>query len=54
VIRHPIGLEVCGIYECDRPELGDPWFEDSLERVDRFVEECANGAFSVAGTHFSR
>jgi hypothetical protein len=28
------------IYECDRPEPGDPRFEDSLERVNRFVEEC--------------
>jgi hypothetical protein len=28
------------IYDCDRPEPGDPRFEDSLERVNRFVEEC--------------
>jgi hypothetical protein len=28
------------IYDCDRPEPGDPRFEGSLERVNRFAAEC--------------
>jgi hypothetical protein len=28
------------IYDCDRPEPGDPRFEGALERVNAFVEEC--------------
>jgi hypothetical protein len=28
------------IYDCDRPEPGDPRFEGPLERVNAFVEEC--------------
>jgi hypothetical protein len=28
------------IYDCDRPEPGDPRFEDALKRVNAFAEEC--------------
>lgn len=34
------------IYGCDRPEPGDPGFEEALTRVNAFAEECRRrGAF---------
>jgi hypothetical protein len=37
------------IYDCDRPEPGDPRFEGALERVNRFVEECRRRGVLRAG-----
>jgi hypothetical protein len=34
------------IYGCDRPEPGDPGFEEALTRVNAFADECRRrGAF---------
>lgn len=37
------------IYDCDRPEPGDPRFGPALERVNAFVEECRRRGVYVAG-----
>jgi hypothetical protein len=37
------------LYDCDRPEPGDPRFEGALERVNRFVEECRRRRVLRAG-----
>lgn len=36
------------IYDCDRPEPGDPRFEDALQRVNAFADECARRGALVA------
>jgi hypothetical protein len=28
------------VFDCERPEPGDPGFEDSLKRVNAFADEC--------------
>jgi hypothetical protein len=37
------------IYDCDRPEPGDPRFEDALARVNAFVEELRRRGVFLAG-----
>lgn len=37
------------IYDCDRPERGDPRFEGALARVNAFTEECRRRGVFVAG-----
>lgn len=37
------------IYDCDRPEPGDPGFEDALARVNAFADECRRRGAFVAG-----
>ena len=37
------------IYNCDRPEPGDPRFVDSLARVNAFADECRRRGALVAG-----
>jgi hypothetical protein len=37
------------LYDCDRPEPGDPRFGDALERVNGFVEECHRRGVLRAG-----
>lgn len=37
------------LYDCDRPEPGDPRFEGALERVNGFVEECRRRGVLRAG-----
>jgi hypothetical protein len=36
------------IYGCDRPEPGDPRFEDALARVNAFADECMRRGVLVA------
>jgi hypothetical protein len=36
------------IYDCDRPEPGDPGFEEALARVNAFADECARRGVLVA------
>jgi hypothetical protein len=36
------------IYDCDRPEPGDPGFDEALERVNAFAAECARRGVLVA------
>lgn len=36
------------IYDCDRPEPGDPRFEDALAQVNAFADECARRGVLVA------
>jgi hypothetical protein len=37
------------IYNCERPEPGDPDFADSLARVNAFADECRRRGTFVAG-----
>jgi hypothetical protein len=37
------------LYDCDRPEPGDPRFEGALEQVNSFVEECRRRGVLRAG-----
>jgi hypothetical protein len=37
------------IYNCDRPEPGDPGFSDALARVNAFADECRRRGALVAG-----
>lgn len=37
------------IYNCDRPEPGDPAFADALARVNAFADECRRRGALVAG-----
>jgi hypothetical protein len=37
------------IYNCDRPEPGDPRFEGALARVNAFADECRRRGALVAG-----
>jgi hypothetical protein len=37
------------IYNCDRPEPGDPGFAEALARVNAFAEECRRRNAFVAG-----
>jgi hypothetical protein len=37
------------IYNCDRPEPGDPRFGDALSRVNAFADECRRRGALVAG-----
>lgn len=37
------------IYNCDRPEPGDPRFADALARVNAFAEECRRRGVFVSG-----
>jgi hypothetical protein len=37
------------IYNCSRPEPGDPGFEEALARVNAFTDECARRGVSIAG-----
>ncbi len=37
------------IYNCDRPEPGDPAFPDALARVNAFADECRRRGALVAG-----
>jgi hypothetical protein len=37
------------IYNCDRPEPGDPGFEDALASVNAFADECRRRGAFVAG-----
>lgn len=37
------------IYNCDRPEPGDPRFEDALASVNAFADECKRRGAFVAG-----
>jgi hypothetical protein len=37
------------IYDCDRPEPGDPGFEDALASVNAFADECRRRGAFVAG-----
>jgi hypothetical protein len=37
------------IYNCDRPEPGDPRFEDAVARVNAFADECRRRGALVAG-----
>ena len=36
------------VYDCDRPEPGDPGFEEALARVNAFADECARRGVLVA------
>ena len=37
------------IYNCDRPEPGDPRFPDALARVNAFADECRRRGAFVSG-----
>jgi len=37
------------IYNCDRPEPGDPGFEEALAKVNAFAQECRRRNAFVAG-----
>jgi hypothetical protein len=37
------------IYNCDRPEPGDPGFEDALASVNAFADECRRRGAFVSG-----
>lgn len=37
------------IYNCERPEHGDPGFSESLARVNAFADECRRRGVFVAG-----
>jgi hypothetical protein len=37
------------IYNCDRPEPGDPGFEEALARVNAFADECRRRGAFVSG-----
>jgi hypothetical protein len=37
------------IYDCDRPEPGDPGFEEALASVNAFADECRRRGALVAG-----
>ncbi|WP_245787816.1 YciI family protein [Amycolatopsis saalfeldensis] len=37
------------IYDCDRPEPGDPGFEDALASVNAFADECRRRGAFVGG-----
>jgi hypothetical protein len=37
------------IYNCERPEPGDPGFEEALTRVNAFADECRRRSALVAG-----
>ena len=37
------------IYNCDRPEPGDPGFAEALARVNAFADECRRRGAFVAG-----
>jgi hypothetical protein len=37
------------IYNCGRPESGDPGFEEALARVNAFADECRRRGALVAG-----
>ncbi|MGV9361448.1 YciI family protein [Amycolatopsis sp. NPDC003731] len=37
------------IYNCDRPEPGDPAFPEALARVNAFAEECRRRGAFVSG-----
>lgn len=37
------------LYDCDRPEPGDPGFDEALESVNAFHEECRKRGVFVAG-----
>ncbi|TCO60516.1 YciI family protein [Actinocrispum wychmicini] len=37
------------IYNCDRPEPGDPRFEDAVVQVNAFVDECRRRGALVGG-----
>jgi hypothetical protein len=37
------------IYDCERPEPGDPDFAESLARVNAFADECRRRGVFVAG-----
>lgn len=37
------------IYNCERPEPGDPSFAESLARVNAFADECRRRGVFVAG-----
>jgi hypothetical protein len=37
------------IYNCDRPEVGDPGFPDALARVNAFADELKRRGAFVAG-----
>lgn len=37
------------IYDCDRPEPGDPGFEEALSRVNAFADECRRRGVFVSG-----
>jgi hypothetical protein len=37
------------IYNCDRPEPGDPGFDEALARVYAFADECRRRGVFVAG-----
>src|SRR5215203_648860 len=37
------------IYDCDRPEPGDPGFAEALARVNAFADECRRRGVFVSG-----
>jgi hypothetical protein len=37
------------IYDCDRPEAGDPGFAEALARVNAFADECRRRGVFVSG-----
>ncbi|GAB3904238.1 YciI family protein [Kibdelosporangium lantanae] len=37
------------IYNCDRPEPGDPGFDEALTQVNAYAEECRRRGVLVAG-----
>jgi hypothetical protein len=37
------------IYDCDRPEPGDPGFTEALARVNAFADECRRRGVFVSG-----
>jgi hypothetical protein len=37
------------IYDCERPEPGDPGFEEALTRVNAFADECHRRGVWVSG-----
>jgi hypothetical protein len=37
------------IYDCDRPEPGDPGYEEALARVNAFTDECARRGVRLTG-----
>ena len=42
------------IYNCDRPEPGDPGFADAVARVNAFADECARRGALVTGNPLHR
>ena len=38
------------IYNCERPEPGDPGFEEVLARINAFADECRRRGALVAGS----